>query len=79
MVLPLLAVGALAASGALGTLHGGMKYVENQRYWSEYAKNTRHRPRYRARNGYYDYLSVAGSGFANAGLTYGSLYNYYNR
>lgn len=79
MVLPLLAVGALGAAGALKTLHGGIRYAENMRYWSEYKKNTGFSPRYRARAGYYDYLGVASSALGSFGMSYGSLYNYYNR
>lgn len=78
MPLPLLAIGALGAAGALKTLHGGIRYAENMRYWNQYKKNTGYSPRYRARSGYYDFLSVGSSAANTVGMSYGSLYNYYN-
>lgn len=77
MVLPLAVIGAMGVAGGLSTVHKGLQYAENRRYWREYEKNTGYRPRYPARTGYYDYLSLASSGISSAAMTYGSVHRWY--
>lgn len=38
MVLPLAVIGAMGIAGGLSTVHKGLQYAENRRYWREYQK-----------------------------------------